>query len=127
MTEICIPKGVSAAMLPEISHHFGGGVYAKETFIPAGMILVQHKHKYDHLSILASGSIILDVDGVHLPLTGPQCINVAAGKHHGVKAVTDTVWYCVHASAVADDDAFIADPSDVAGAAEVKERLSCLG
>ena len=42
---------------PEIQHHFGGGVYAKETFIPAGKWLVQHIHKFDHLSVLAQGSI----------------------------------------------------------------------
>ena len=123
MNETLIPKGVSAAMLTKISHHFGGGVYAKETFIPAGMILVQHKHKYDHLSILASGSIILDIDGVHLPITGPYCINVAAGKHHGFKTVTEAVWYCIHASGVADDDALIAEDSGDAGTQLVVKRL----
>jgi len=45
-----------------IEHHFSAGVYAKETRIPAGNVLVQHKHKHDHLSILASGSIELKVD-----------------------------------------------------------------
>ena len=123
MTEIQIPKGVSANTMPEINHHFGGGVYAKETIIPAGMILVQHKHKYDHLSILASGSIILDIDGVHIPMTGPVAITVEAGKHHGVKAVTDTVWYCIHAASVADDDALIADPNDTDGFDAVVKRL----
>ena len=41
---------------PEVRHHFGGGVYAKETFIPADKWLVQHTHKFDHLSVLAQGS-----------------------------------------------------------------------
>ena len=45
-----------------INHHFSAGVYAKETLIPAGHVLVQHKHKFSHLSILASGSIELMVD-----------------------------------------------------------------
>ena len=44
-----------------INHHFSAGVYAKETLIPAGHVLVQHKHKFSHLSILASGSIELMV------------------------------------------------------------------
>jgi len=42
---------------PEIRHHFGGSVYAKETFIPADKWLVQHTHKFDHLSILAQGQL----------------------------------------------------------------------
>ena len=40
-----------------IKHHFSDHLYAKECFIPAGSILVQHKHEYDHLSILAKGRI----------------------------------------------------------------------
>ena len=127
-----IPRGLTTEQVMQhlgigIHHIFGGGVYAKETRIPAGQVLVQHKHKYDHLSILASGSIILDVEGVQVPITGPHCLTVEAGKHHGVKALTDVVWYCLHASDVADDDAVIADPADIAGAKLIEERLSCLG
>jgi hypothetical protein len=123
MNETLIPKGVSADMLPAICHSFGGGVYAKETRIPSGMILIQHRHKYDHLAILASGSVVLDVNGVHIPLTGPQCVLIEAGKHHGVKALTDVVWYCVHASDVADDDALIGESPDSDGLSHIVNRL----
>ena len=90
-------------MIPAIVHHFGGAVYAKETHIPAGLILVQHKHKYDHLSILASGTVLLDVDGVQSELTAPQCLTIKAAKHHGVKAVTDVIWYCIHGTDVSEE------------------------
>jgi hypothetical protein len=53
----------SLADLP-ITHHFGGGVYSKETRVAAGLILVQHKHAHDHLSILASGTVDLLIDGI---------------------------------------------------------------
>lgn len=98
-----------------IAHHFGGGMYAKESRIPAGMVLVQHKHTYDHLSILASGTVELLVDGVRTELTGPACLTIAANKHHGVKALTEVVWFCCHATDCVDadhvDDGLIA-PSD---------------
>jgi mannose-6-phosphate isomerase-like protein (cupin superfamily) len=81
-----------------IHHHFSSGMYAKETRIPAGHILVQHAHKHDHLSILASGSVEMVVDGVKSVVHAPACLTIAAGKHHGVKSLTDVVWYCVHAT-----------------------------
>lgn len=87
-----------------ITHHFGGGVYAKESRIPAGHILVQHAHKFDHLSILAEGSVEVVVDGERSVLHAPACLTIEAGKHHGVKSLTEVVWYCVHATDCADED-----------------------
>ena len=87
-----------------IHHHFSSGVYAKETRIPAGHVLVQHAHKYGHLSILASGSVELLVDGIKSIVEAPACLTIAAGKHHGVKSLTDVVWYCVHATDCTDED-----------------------
>jgi quercetin dioxygenase-like cupin family protein len=87
-----------------IHHHFSAGVYAKETRIPAGYVLVQHAHKHDHLSILASGSVELAVDGVKSVVHAPACLTIAAGKHHGIKSITDVVWYCVHATDCTDED-----------------------
>ena len=87
-----------------IHHHFSSGVYAKETRIPAGYVLVQHAHKHDHLSILASGSVEMVVDGVKSIVEAPACLTIAAGKHHGVKSLTDVVLYCVHATDCTDED-----------------------
>jgi len=87
-----------------IAHHFGAGVYAKEALIPAGCILVQHKHKHDHLSILASGSVELVVDGMKSVIHAPACLTITANKHHGVKSITDVVWYCIHATDCTDTD-----------------------
>ena len=36
----------------KITHHFGGGVYVKQTFVPANTVLEQHKHTFDHLSFV---------------------------------------------------------------------------
>jgi quercetin dioxygenase-like cupin family protein len=87
-----------------INHHFSAGVYAKETLIPAGQVLVQHKHKFSHLSILASGSIELMVDGERKIIHAPACLTIEADKHHGVKSLTDVVWYCIHATECTDID-----------------------
>ena len=87
-----------------IQHYFSSGVYTKETQIPAGFVLVQHAHKHDHLSILARGSVELVVDGVKSVVHAPVCLTIAAGKHHGIKSLTDVVWYCVHATDCTDEN-----------------------
>ena len=83
---------------PEIKHHFGGGVYAKETIIPAGNWLVQHVHHFDHLSILAQGSVELITEETTVKIAAPACITLKAGIHHGVRSLTDVIWYCIHAT-----------------------------
>jgi quercetin dioxygenase-like cupin family protein len=109
-----------------INHHFSAGVYAKETLIPAGHVLVQHKHKFSHLSILASGSIELMVDGERKIIHAPACLTIEADKHHGVKSLTDVVWYCIHATECTDldevDEVLIA-PGDQAQAQELAKCL----
>jgi quercetin dioxygenase-like cupin family protein len=109
-----------------IEHFFSAGVYAKEARIPAGNILVQHKHKFDHLSILASGSIELIVDGVKSTVHAPACLTIEANKHHGVKSLTDVVWYCIHATECTDaneiDEVLIVASDN----AQVRELAQCL-
>jgi quercetin dioxygenase-like cupin family protein len=109
-----------------INHHFSAGVYAKETRIPVGHVLVQHKHKFSHLSILASGSIELMVDGERKIIHAPACLTIEADKHHGVKSLTDVVWYCIHATECTDmddiDEVLIV-PSDVAQAQKLAQCL----
>lgn len=87
-----------------IAHHFGGGVYVMETRIPAGMRLQQHKHTHDHLSILASGTVDVIVDGVTQHHAAPACVTIAAGKSHEVVSITDAVWFCVWATTETSPD-----------------------
>jgi len=109
-----------------IEHYFGAGVYAKETRIPAGNVLVQHKHKFDHLSILASGSIELMVDDERKIVHAPACLTIEANKHHGVKSLTDVVWYCIHSTDCTDTNE-IDEVLIVAGdEAKARELAQCL-
>jgi quercetin dioxygenase-like cupin family protein len=109
-----------------INHFFSSGVYAKETRIPAGQVLVQHAHKYDHLSILAQGSVEVLVDGKKKILHAPACLTIEANKHHGVKSLTDVIWYCIHATSCADEDEIdevLIAPGDMATAQAIASTL----
>lgn len=103
-----------------IEHHFGGGTYAKQYTLPAGEWIVQHKHVYDHLSILASGTVLLNVDGATREITGPACLVIEKNKHHAVKAVGDAVWFCIHAT---DDEYGLIEPKDHAEAQRAADAL----
>ena len=81
-----------------IKHFFSDGLYAKEIRIPENHCATQHKHTYDHMSILAEGWVVVKVDGVETEYHAPACINIKAGKNHEIIGVTDSVWYCIHAT-----------------------------
>lgn len=86
-----------------IKHHFSaGGVYAREQFLAAGFEVEKHEHDYDHLSYLASGLAMLEIDGELSMLRGPCMLEVKAGKKHRIQALTDITWLCIHSEAVAD-------------------------
>ena len=109
-----------------IVHHFSSGVYAKETFIPAGQILIQHKHDFDHLSILASGSVELMVDDLKSIVHAPACLTISANKHHGVKSLTDVVWYCIHATDCTDTEELDNMLITNSNANEAQKLVQCL-
>lgn len=82
-----------------VAHHFGGGVYAKHVEIPEDYMVFQHKHKFDHLSILASGCAIVGMDGHNEIYYAPAVIEIKAGVEHAVTAVNGpAVWFCIHAT-----------------------------
>lgn len=103
----------------QIIHHFADHLYAKETIIPAGEHLLQHVHKFSHLSVLAKGKVIITTDKGQQTVEGPTCLEIKAGINHGVKALTDTVWYCIHATEEKDvnkiDEVIISGSDHVEG------------
>lgn len=89
----------------DLKHHFGGGVYIKEIAVPAGYILVQHKHDFDHLSYLVKGAVEVCVNGKIDVVHAPYCLEIKAGIHHGIKSLEDSIWLCIHATDCIDEEA----------------------
>jgi len=81
-----------------IQHYFSGREYARRMTLPAGHYAESHRHNFDHLSILATGKVRVTVDGVDTEYNGPECLTIRAGQVHRIEALTDTVWFCVHAT-----------------------------
>lgn len=86
----------------DTQHHFSSGVYAKEMHLARSHYAVSHKHKYDHLSILASGVAVVECDNEAKLYTAPACITIKAGVNHKITALDDVVWFCIHATEETD-------------------------
>lgn len=82
-------------------------------FYKAGDANEGHIHNYDHITLLAYGSVRVHVEGNATDFKAPQMIYVQAGKSHFIEALEDgTVAYCVHALRDVDSGDVI-DPSQV--------------
>jgi quercetin dioxygenase-like cupin family protein len=87
-----------------IRHLFADGLYAKESHVPANMLLAKHTHDYTHFSILAKGRVRVWADDVMTEYEAPACIEIKANVEHEVQAITDVTWYCIHATQETDPE-----------------------
>ena len=87
-----------------ISHHFSGGVYAKKCIIKNGHEVAQHIHKFDHMSLLAKGCVVVHTAEKSDVYYEGEVIEIKAGIAHSVEAVNgDALWFCIHATNETDE------------------------
>jgi hypothetical protein len=69
------------------------------TVARAGTIIPQHGHRYDHITLLAYGSMRIVAGDVMLgDYTGPVGVLIKAGVKHTMTTLTDgVVFCCIHA------------------------------
>jgi quercetin dioxygenase-like cupin family protein len=82
-------------------------------FAKAGDANEGHVHNYDHMTLLAHGSVKVHVGEDVTEFKAPHMIFIKAGKSHFIEAIEDgTIAYCVHA--LRDKDtAEILDPDQI--------------
>jgi len=85
-------------------HHFNSGVYSREMLLPKGWVAESHKHKFSHMSILASGKVEVTVDDITSTYEAPAVLSISAGKLHGIYAIEESIWFCIHATDELDID-----------------------
>lgn len=64
----------------------------------AGTMLPQHSHKYPHISVIASGSVGVWKDGVHIGefAAKSHLVIEANAKHLFITLADDTTTLCIH-------------------------------
>jgi hypothetical protein len=88
--------------LPQVDcpvlHHFGPGVYIREVRMPAGSLILGHRHKNTHTNILVSGRLkFLNEGGEVAELVAPVVITSNPGRKLAY-IIEDTVWQNVYAT-----------------------------
>ncbi len=101
-TQIEIPPEMETALLNieqvecPITHHFGGGIYMREMFAPAGTLMIGHDHKTEHVCILLKGTLrFANANGTISELTAPATFVAGTGRKL-VIALEDIVFMNVH-------------------------------
>jgi quercetin dioxygenase-like cupin family protein len=83
-------------------------------FEKAGDIENGHKHPFDHLTLLANGSLKIVVDNKVTIFKAPHMIYIAKDKIHELTALEDnTVAFCIHALRDGDRVEDILDPETI--------------
>ena len=84
---------------PETKHYFHGGMYCREVFRHANVLVVGAVHKKEHFYMIVSGTVqITDGDGNAQEVTGPHLFQSKPGTKRAVFAVTDTLCMTFHAT-----------------------------
>lgn len=90
-----------------ISHHFSSGVYCKLVRIPNEHTVQSHKHKFDHMSMLISGNVVVETEQTQQAYSaagGPVIIEIKAGIAHAITSFDgDAIWACIHATECTDE------------------------
>lgn len=83
---------------PETKHYFHGGMYCREVFRQAGVLVVGAIHKKEHLYLIVSGTVaITDGEGNVQEVTGPHLFQSKPGTKRAVYAITDALCMTFHA------------------------------
>jgi hypothetical protein len=86
---------------PETKHYFHGGMYCREVFRHAGVLVVGKVHKKEHFYLIVSGTVaITDGEGNVEQVTGPHMFMSKPGTKRAVYAVTDALCMTFHAIGV---------------------------
>jgi quercetin dioxygenase-like cupin family protein len=98
-------------------------------FKNAGDLECGHKHLFDHLTLLAYGSLRVTVNGKSTDFKAPHMIYIKAERNHELVALEDnTVAYCIHALRDGDGVNDILDPASIpegVNPMNVAQRLVC--
>jgi len=81
---------------PETKHTFHAGMYCREVWRPAGVIVVGKIHKKEHFYLIVSGTVSITTDEGVKSVTGPHLLCSKPGTKRAVYAETDALCMTFH-------------------------------
>lgn len=79
-----------------VQHHFAGGIYERECFVPAGLVITGKVHKTAHLAKLTSGRMRLLTGRGGEIVEGPKTFKGFPGDKKMAFTETDCVFSTFH-------------------------------
>ena len=80
-----------------VTHHLENGLYTREVFMPAGMLVVSFIHKQNHPSFFMSGEMSLLMDtGEVKRVKAPMVVHTEVGTQRVAYIHEDVTWTCVY-------------------------------
>ena len=102
---------------PLTKHTFHGGMYCREVWREAGVLIVGKVHTKEHFYLIASGTVAVTTDdGVRL-ITGPELVCSKPGTKRAVYAETDALcmtFHRVESTTVEEAEAELVEPDETA-------------
>jgi quercetin dioxygenase-like cupin family protein len=84
-----------------------------------------HKHEFDHMTLVAKGKVLVEIDDKTTEFTAPAMIYIRAEIVHKITALTDnSVIYCIHPLRDANKSGDIIAPDMVPNGSELREILN---
>lgn len=81
---------------PLTKHTFHGGMYCREVFRHAGVLVVGKVHKKEHFYLIVHGTVAITTDEGVQYITGPKLLCSKPGTKRAVYAETDALCMTFH-------------------------------
>lgn len=120
---------------PETHHYFHGGMYCREVYRDAGVLVVGAVHKKEHLYVIVSGTVRISQEGEKaVELSAPAVIKSMPGTKRAVLSLTPVTCMTFHvtdaatveeaeAELVEADPASMYLPGNIAKSAELTQEI----
>ena len=98
---------------PITKHYFHGGLYCREVFRHAGVLVVGAVHKKEHIYLIVSGIVSITADDGVQTVTGPHLFMSKPGTKRAVYAYTDALcmtFHVLNAMTVEEAEAELVEP-----------------
>jgi quercetin dioxygenase-like cupin family protein len=95
-SEITKEMSEKASEACPVTHHFSDGIYTREIFMPAGLLVVGKVHKTTHLNVVVSGRCEVMINGEIKEFKAGDIFESLEGSQKTLYIFEDTKWLTIH-------------------------------
>jgi hypothetical protein len=81
---------------PKTTEYFHGGMYCREVWRDAGVLVVGKVHRKEHFYMIVRGTVLITTDEGAQEITGPRLLLSKPGTKRAVFAVTEALCMTFH-------------------------------